>query len=74
MSILVRCPHFRGYPPFNLRLPQLKTRAEERGVGGKTHQLDMGDVFLPPQVFLDAGSEATEGVVGVHHHVNDCVY
>ena len=54
--------------------PQLKTQAEKREKGGKAHQLDMGDVSLPPQVFLDAGSEATEGVVGVHHHVDHGVY
>ena len=33
----------------------------------------MCDVFLPPEVLLHAWAEAAEGVVRIHHHVNDGV-
>ena len=34
-----------------------------------TNQLQMCDMLLPPEVLLDAGTKATQSVVGVHHHM-----
>lgn len=36
--------------------------------------MQVGDVFLPPQVLLHLGTEGREEVVGVHDDVNEGVY
>ena len=34
------------------------------------NQLHAGDVFLPPQIFLDLGTEARHEVVEIHDNMN----
>jgi hypothetical protein len=43
------------------------------GIYLMTDQLEVCDVFLPPEVLLDVRAKAAEGVVRVHHHMNNRV-
>ncbi len=38
-----------------------------------TYQLEMGDVFLPPEILLHPRPKTAEGIVSIHHHVDDGV-
>lgn len=38
-----------------------------------TYQLDCGEVFLPPQVFLVAGAKSSQAIVSVHEDMYNTV-
>ena len=48
---------------------QKKTRSSEE----KAYQLQLSEILLPPEVFLDGGAHRRQTVVGVHDHVNERV-
>lgn len=39
-----------------------------------THQLQHGQVSLPPKIFLDPGAERSQPIVGVHDHMDERVH